>query len=122
MKRCLIADSSDVIRRIARHFLTPLGFEVLEAENGLIALALCKERAPDVVLLDWHLPDMTTVEFMSALRFSGSSKRPYVIYCTTENDHTDLTRAFSTGADDYLIKPFDRESFVGKFVDSGLAA
>jgi two-component system chemotaxis response regulator CheY len=122
MKRCLIADPSEIIRRVARHFLEEAGFEIIEAEAATEALEVCKHRAPDIVLLDWHLPEMTTIEFMSALRFIGGGKRPFVIYCTTDSDPADLERAFSAGADAYLIKPFDRDSLVGTFAENGLAA
>jgi two-component system chemotaxis response regulator CheY len=122
MKRCLIADPSEIIRKVARHFLEDAGFEIIEAEAASEALEACKHRAPDVVMLDWHLPEMTTVEFMSALSFSSNTKRPFLIYCTTDNDPADIARAVSAGADAFLIKPFDRESLVGTFTDSGLAA
>jgi two-component system chemotaxis response regulator CheY len=115
MKRCLIADPSEIIRKVARHFLEGLGFEVVEAENAPAALDVCKQRAPDIILLDWRLPQMTTVEFLSALRFSESAKRPLVIYCTTDNNPSDIRRAFSAGADAFLIKPFDRASLTGAF-------
>jgi two-component system chemotaxis response regulator CheY len=122
MKRCLIADPSDIIRKVARHFLEDAGFEIIEAETASEALEICKLRVPDIIILDWHLPEMTTIEFLSALRFSGAGKRPFVIYCTTDNDPTDIARAFSAGADTFLIKPFDRESLVGTFTGNGLAA
>jgi two-component system chemotaxis response regulator CheY len=122
MKRCLIADSSEIVRKVARHFLEGAGFEVIEAETAGEALEACKHRTPDIVMLDWHLPEMTTVEFLSALRFSGGSKRPFVIYCTIDNDPADISRAATAGVDAYLIKPFDRESLVGTFASNGLAA
>src|SRR5215510_2422407 len=103
MKRCLIADPSEIIRKVARHFLEDAGFEIIEAEAASEALEVCKHRAPDIVMLDWHLPEMTTVEFMSALRFSGGTKRPFVIYCTIDNDPADIARAVSAGVDAHLL-------------------
>ena len=114
MKRCLVADTSEVIRKVVVHYLDELGLEALEAENAQDALKLCKEMTPDVLILDWHLAGMTTVEFLSALRFAGPAKKPFIIYFTTDNDHADLTRIYSAGADTYLLKPFDRRSFVEK--------
>jgi len=122
MKRCLVADNSEVIRKVARHFLEADGFEVLEAENATTALALCKQKAPDIVVLDWRLAGMTTLEFMSALRFSGSQKRPYVIYFTTDNDPAELGRMFTAGVDNFLLKPFDRNSWSEKFSEIRLSA
>ena len=120
MKHCLVVDDSEVIRKIARRILETMHFEISEAENGQQAIELCKIRTPDAILLDWHMPVMSGVEFLGALRLANLEKRPYVIYATTENDQADLSRAFTAGADDYLLKPFDRESFEAKFNDAGL--
>lgn len=122
MKRCLIAEHSEVIRKVARAFLEDAGLEVLEAENAETALALCRQKSPDVVLLDWHLPGMTTLEFLSALRFFGPTRKPAVIYFTTENDDADISRAFSAGADTFMMKPFDRRDILEKFAELGFAA
>lgn len=122
MKRCLIVDDSDVIRKVARHFIERLGYEVVEAEGGQEALDLCKRNNLDVIVLDWHLPDITTLEFLSALRLSGKAHRPFVLYCTTENDPADIMRAFNAGADDYVLKPFDKSGLMGKFYQAGLAS
>lgn len=122
MKRCLIADPSEIIRRVARHFLEGAGFEIVEAETAAEALETCKHLSPDVVVLDWHLPGMTTLEFMTALRFSSSAKMPSVIYCTTDNDPADFDRAITAGAAGVLLKPFDRRSLLGTFDEYGLAA
>ncbi len=69
-------------------------------------------------MLDWHLPGMTTVEILSALRFGGGgAKRPFILYCTADNDPIELTRAFAAGIDAYIMKPFDRQSFAEKFTE-----
>lgn len=121
MKRCLIADQSEVIRKIARHYLESLSCETLEANSADEALDLLRQQTVTAVLLDWRLPGKTTIEFLSALRFSGIEYRPLVIYVTTENDPLDIRKAFAAGADTYLIKPFDRASFVETMRNAGLA-
>ena len=65
---------------------------------------------PDAIILDYHMPGMGTVEFLSSLRGLANGKKPFVVYCTTENDTADITRTIAAGADDYVIKPFDREA------------
>jgi two-component system chemotaxis response regulator CheY len=122
MKRCLIIDDSDVIRKVARHILERLSYDVSEAESGQDGFDRCKAKMPDVILLDWLLPDMKAVEFLSALRLSAGGKRPFVIYCPTEYDPADISRAFAAGADDYLMKPFDRKSLVAKFGEASVLA
>jgi two-component system chemotaxis response regulator CheY len=121
MKRCLIADPSEIIRKIARHYLEQLSLEVVEADSADAALAFCGEGNIGAVILDWRLPGKTTVEFLSAIRFGGGAKRPLIIYATTENDPADISRAFSAGADAYLIKPFDHRSFMETMTAVGLA-
>ena len=74
-------------------------------------------RAAD---LDWHMPVMGGVEFLGALRLANLAKRPYVLYATTENDQSELSRAFTAGADDYVLKPFDKETLEAKLADAGL--
>jgi two-component system chemotaxis response regulator CheY len=94
----------------------------VEAENGEDALKLCMVRMPDVILLDWHLPAMTAFEFLTGLRLTSATKRPFILYCTTENDPADISRAFSAGVDDYMMKPFNLSELTGKFAEAGLAA
>lgn len=120
MNYCLVVDDSEVIRKVARRILEGLHFEISEAENGLQAIEMCKTRTPDAILLDWMMPTMSGVEFLGALRLANLEKRPFVIYATTENDQSDLTRAFTAGADDYILKPFDSQSLKDKFAEAGL--
>ena len=75
---------------------------------------------PDAILLDSHMPPMATVEFLASLRALANGSKPVVIYCATENDSTEIARALTAGADDYVLKPFDRESLRAKLVATGL--
>ena len=122
MKRCLIADQSEIIRKVARHYLEMAQVEVLEADSADAALALIRDKGTDAVILDWRLPGKTTIEFLSALRFGDKAKRPLVVYATTENDPADISRAFAAGADSYLMKPFDQSSFMESMSNAGIAA
>ena len=121
MKHCLVVDDSEVIRKVARRILESMHFEISEAETGQQAIEMCKASTPDAILLDWMMPVMSGVEFLGALRLANLEKRPYIIYATTENDQSELTRAFTAGADDYVLKPFDRASLVAKFTEAGFA-
>lgn len=120
MKHCLVIDDSDVIRKIAGHVLQSLDFEVSEAENGREALEKCQARMPDVILLDWHMPVMGSLEFLAALRPAHQPKKPHILYCTTENDPVDIARALSIGADDYIMKPYDGDGIAIKLQAAGL--
>lgn len=122
MKRCLIADQSEVVRKIMRQYLEGLSLDVLEADSADRVLQLCRENRVDALILDWRLPGKTTVEILSALRFAGTAHRPLVVYVTTENDPADISRAFAAGADSYMLKPFDRISFADTMSNAGIAA
>ena len=68
MKSCLVVDDSDVVRKVARHIFQSLKFDIREADSGQAALAECQAAMPDTILLDWHMPAMGSVEFLSTLR------------------------------------------------------
>ena len=121
MKTCLIVDDSRVIRKVSRHILETLGFSVEEAENGQEGLNKCMESMPDVVLLDWNMPVMTGIEFITQLRQRDGGDSPKVVFCTTENDVAHIREAISAGADEYVMKPFDHETLQIKLQLVGMA-
>jgi two-component system, chemotaxis family, chemotaxis protein CheY len=120
MKTCLVVDDSSVIRKVARRILEELDFEVVEAADGKEAMDQCASSMPDAVLLDWNMPVMDGLEFLVALRQSEGGTEPIVVFCTTENDMSHITKAISAGANEYIMKPFDREIIESKFAQAGL--
>jgi len=120
VKHCLVVDDSRVIRKVACRILESLNFETEEASDGEVALDACRHRMPDVILLDWQMPNMTGVEFLRNLRKQSSGLDPIVVFCTTENDVAHITEALNAGANEYIMKPFDREVIEAKFAQVGL--
>ena len=120
MKHCLVVDDSAVIRKVARRILEELRFSATEAENGREALDQCRESMPDVVLLDWNMPVMDGIAFLVALRKEQGGNDPKVIFCTTENDMAHIEMAISSGAQEYIMKPFDEDILIGKLCQVGL--
>lgn len=120
MKNCLIVDDSSVIRKVARRILEDLSFDITEAEDGQVALNECQEKMPDAILLDWNMPVMDGLEFLSELRNMPDGEKPRVVFCTTENDVGHIARAIRAGANEYIMKPFDREIMQAKFQEVGL--
>jgi two-component system chemotaxis response regulator CheY len=114
MKNCLIVDDSKVVRKVARHILESLEISVSEACDGREALEHCQREQPDVVLLDWNMPVMTGMEFLQALSATKLPSRPKIIFCTTENGIGHIKAAVEAGADEYVMKPFDRETLESK--------
>jgi two-component system chemotaxis response regulator CheY len=121
MRSCLVVDDSKVIRKVARHILETLNFEVDEAEDGREALDRCEAAMPDVILLDWNMPVMSGMEFLRALRQAGHALQPKVVFCTTENDIAHIRAAIEAGADEYVMKPFDRDTLQSKLQIVGVA-
>jgi two-component system, chemotaxis family, chemotaxis protein CheY len=115
MNRCLIVDDSSVIRKVARRILERLDFEVVEAEDGAQALQICRDRMPDVLLVDWNMPNMDGYEFVRQLRRLEHGRGPKIVFCTTENDVAQIARALHAGANLHLMKPFDNEILEAKF-------
>ena len=115
MKQCLIIDDSPVIRKVARVIIADFGFQIREAEHGRQGFEQCALEMPDVILLDWQMPVMGAHEFLKALRVYAPSKRPFIFYCTTEIDFIDVQHARAAGANDIILKPFDRGSLTAKF-------
>ena len=120
MKHCLVVDDSAVIRKVARRILEGLEFRISEAEDGEKALAVCRDDMPDAVLLDWNMPVMDGYEFLKHLRGMPNGAEPKVLFCTTENDVGHIARALHAGANEYIMKPFDRDIVTAKFQEVGL--
>ena len=120
MKTCLVVDDSSVIRKVARRILEGLDFKIIEAEDGQQALEQCRGALPDAVLLDWNMPVMDGYDFLKALRRLPGGDQPKVVFCTTENDVAHIARALHAGANEYIMKPFDKDIVEAKFQEVGL--
>ena len=120
MKTCLVVDDSSVIRKVARRILEGLDFQISEAENGEDAIEVCRQQIPDAILLDWNMPKMDGYEFLRALRRLPGGDKPKVVFCTTENDVAHIARALHAGANEYIMKPFDKDIVTAKFQEVGL--
>jgi len=120
MKHCLIVDDSRVVRTVAGRIVKDLSFEVSEAGDGAEALRQCREQMPDAILLDWNMPTMNGLDFLRALRREDGGKGPVVVFCTNENDAEHISEAIRSGADEYIMKPFDAEIVESKFAEVGL--
>ena len=120
MKRCLIVDDSRIVRKVIRKIIEPLGFEILEAENGQEALATIHHDGVDFVMLDWNMPVMSGLECLIQVRALKDITQPVIIFCTTENDLAKIQEAVTEGADEYVMKPFDEHIIKGKLEQLGL--
>ncbi len=120
MTQCLIVDDSQTIRKIVRRIAEDFGFSCEEAEDGAKAADSCKNKMPDVILLDWNMPNVNGLEFLKILRAMENGAHPKVIFCTTENSMEFIQNGMSAGADEYVMKPFDKTVIHAKLVQLGL--
>ena len=105
---------------IARRILEEMDFQIIEAEDGEQALETCKCSLPDAILLDWNMPVMDGYEFLGNLRRMPGGDVPKVVFCTTENGIDHISRAIEAGANEYIMKPFDKDIVTAKFQEVGL--
>ncbi len=120
MKTCLVVDDSRVVRKVALRIAEELGFTTAEAEDGQKAYEYCQAQMPDAIILDWNMPVMSGIEFLERLREMPGGDYPKVVLCTTENDLSHIQRAMMAGANEYIMKPFDKDIVQGKFIQIGL--
>jgi two-component system chemotaxis response regulator CheY len=120
MKQVLVVDDSPVIRKIARRILEGMRLRTSEACDGREALALCSFQMPDALFVDGNMPVLDGYEFLKELRRMPGGEKPKVIFCTSEHDVSQIARALHAGADDYIMKPFERELVQSKFEGLGV--
>lgn len=109
MKRCMIIDDSNVIRKVARRILANPDMMVIEAASGEQALDMCATEMPDLIIVDDVLPDMPATEFINRVRqISDGKSRPRIVVSLVELDIGTLMRSKRAGATGYIMKPFNR--------------
>ena len=119
--RALIVDDSSAMRAYLKMILKSVGFEVRDARNGQEALAVLREgERPDVMLLDWNMPEMDGFETLRAVRAEAKWNDIRVMMVTTETEMAEMSRALEAGADEYVMKPFTREVIFDKLQLLGL--
>lgn len=113
--KALVVDDSRPIRRIESEILKELGFETCDASNGREALERLQTcEVPDVVLVDWNMPEMNGLEFIRAVRQDARFTGLVILMVTTETETDQMLRALSAGADEYLMKPFQKDALIDK--------
>ena len=90
------------------------GFRTEIAENGERALLLVEETVPDLIILDWMMPDVSGIEVCRRLRAKAETKRIPIIMLTARGEETDRIRGLETGADDYVVKPYSPAEMVAR--------
>jgi two-component system chemotaxis response regulator CheY len=106
----LILDDSKTTRMILRRILSAVGFEVIEAGNGLEGLhALAGMAPPDLVAVDWEMPEMDGLAFVRAVRRQRQYDSTQLVMVSTNNNIDDVATALDEGANEYIMKPFSKQ-------------
>ena len=102
----LVVEDEPAQREVLAYNLEADGFAVTRAENGEEALLLVAEAAPDLIVLDWMLPNVSGIEVCRQLKTRAETKDIPIIMLSARTEEVDRVRGLETGADDYVIKPY----------------
>ena len=122
MKRCMFVDDSSVIRKVAKRILNGPDMLVIEAESGHVALDMCANDMPDIIVVDGSLTDMSVEEFIRNVRTVPSPVKPQIAVSLVEVEIAAIMRAKRAGAQGYLLKPFNRPQLLERFRQLDVAA
>jgi two-component system, chemotaxis family, chemotaxis protein CheY len=111
MKKVLSVEDATIMRKIIKTVVGQIGYEVLEAENGLVALDLLNEQHEDIILilLDWNMPFKDGITTLKEIRADERYNDIPVMMVSTEAEKENIIRALKEGATRYLTKPFTQD-------------
>ena len=108
--RILIADDSNVSRHLLESIVKKWGYQVITTADGNQAWeALQQVDAPRMAILDWMMPGLTGPEVCRLVREKGVEPYTYILLLTSRTQKEDVIEGMTAGADDYVVKPFDRQ-------------
>lgn len=118
--KILTVDDSIAVREIIKNALDVLGYESIEAENGVEALRKLHENTGEILLimLDWNMPEMDGITFLRTIKHDPEFRNIPVTMVTSENEKGKIITAISEGAKNYIIKPFTQEELIKKVLES----
>ena len=124
MSKALVVDDSKTIRTIIRRILVGVGYEVLEAGDGVQALEVLAvdKSAIGIVLADWNMPNMNGLELVKQIRQDSELASMKVIMVNTETEMSQMASALEAGANEYIMKPFTKDILVEKLELMGITA
>lgn len=124
----MVIDDSRAMRLILKRIVAQLGFDVVEAANGKEAMdylagvleAGDETKLPGLALVDWNMPEMNGLEFVTAVRADQRLRNMTLMMVTTESEQSQIVRALASGAHEYVIKPFTPDAIIDKLTLLGL--
>lgn len=120
MRRLMIADGSDIVRKVGKRILSEIGFLVGEASTARDALRRCETELPHILIVDAGLDG--ALDLITNIRALPEGKSVRIYYCVVEAHLKTMMAGKRAGADDFLLKPFDRKILTQIFTDQAIAA
>lgn len=115
--KIMLVDDSRTIRNIQKNVLKQIGHtDLVEAEDGVVALGLFEKEVPDLMLVDWNMPNMDGITLVRKIR--EKNKTVSIIMCTTEAEKSRVLEAVKAGVNNYIVKPFSVESLQEKIAQT----
>jgi len=120
--KILIVDDFATMRKVVRNLLKQVGYEdIVEAEDGVMALKALKSQKIDVIVSDWNMPNMTGLELLKAVRADAELAKTPFLMVTAEALQDNVVAAVKAGVNNYIVKPFTAEVLnekIKKIMDS----
>jgi two-component system phosphate regulon response regulator PhoB len=110
----LVAEDESALVTLLRYNLEREGYRVLDTQNGEEALLIAAEEKPDVIILDWMMPQLSGIEVCRRLRQRQETRNVPILMLTARGEETDRIRGLDTGADDYITKPFSMTELLAR--------
>ncbi len=108
--KVLVADDFATMRKIVRNILKQIGFEdIIEAEDGAVALQLLKQEKVGLVVTDWNMPNLSGLELLQSIRQNPATAKLPVLMVTAEGLKENVLEAVKAGVNNYVVKPFTAE-------------
>lgn len=113
--KTLVIDDAKAMRIILKQIVESIGGQVEEAGNGKEGLAKLKQMGQaDLVLVDWNMPEMNGLDFVRAVRSDPAYRKLPIMMVTTETEASQMGKALAAGANEYVTKPFTKDTIQGK--------
>lgn len=112
--KILVVEDEPAIMELVTFTLKSVGWQPVMAESSSAAMHVLDRMTPDVILLDWMLPDESGIQFLTRLRADRDRKHLPVIMVTARSEEDDRVRGLNKGADDYITKPFSTKELIAR--------
>ena len=112
--KILIVEDEDALATLLNYNLKKEGYKTIVATDGDEALLKIEDSAPDLIVLDWMLPNTSGIEICRRVRSSSETQNIPIIMLTARSEEADRIRGLETGADDYLTKPFSTDELIAR--------